>query len=131
MNPMNRRSFFGTAAASIAAIGLAGESTPKAQAQLVYAKKDWKIEEFNQLAKNPARVKQVYDVVDVNEGKFLNNVKNSLNGFDIGWGIPKDDVKLAVGMHGPANMLNYDDAIWSKYNIGEWLKVNDPKTGKP
>lgn len=28
-------------------------------------------------------------------------------------------------------MLNYDDYIWEKYRIGEWLKVDDPKTGKP
>jgi intracellular sulfur oxidation DsrE/DsrF family protein len=131
MNPINRRSFFGTAAAGIAAIGLAGQSTPMAQAQLVYAKKDWKIEEFDRLAKSPARVKQVYDIVGVGEGKFLNNVKNSLNGFEIGWGIPKGEVKVAVGMHGPANMLNYDDTIWSKYGIGAWLKVMDPETGKP
>ena len=71
---MNRRSFFGSAAAGIAAIGLGGEAAPIAQAQLVYAKKDWKIEEFDQLAKSPARVKQVYDIVGVEEGKFLNNV---------------------------------------------------------
>ena len=131
MNPINRRSFLGTAAAGIATIGLVGESAPLAQAQLVYTRKDWKIAQFDQLAKNPARVKQVYDVVGVGEGKFLNNVKNSLNGFEIGWGIPRGEVKVAVGMHGPANMLNYDDSIWSKYGIGEWLKVDDPKTGKP
>ncbi len=131
MNAINRRSFFGTAAAGIAAIGLTLEATPMAQAQLVYAKKDWKIQQFDQLAKSPARVKQVYDIVGVGEGKFLNNVKNSLNGFEIGWGIPRDQVKVAVGMHGPANMLNYDDSIWSKYGIGEWLKVDDPETGKP
>ena len=28
-------------------------------------------------------------------------------------------------------MLNYDDYIWEKYQIGEWLKVTDPATGKP
>jgi intracellular sulfur oxidation DsrE/DsrF family protein len=35
------------------------------------------------------------------------------------------------GLHGPANLLNYDDSIWSKYKIGAWLKINDPKTGEP
>ena len=34
-------------------------------------------------------------------------------------------------MHGPSNMLNFDDAMWEKYKLGEWLQVNDPKTGKP
>lgn len=115
---MNRRSFFGTAAAGLATLGVLQETSPAAQAQLVYKKADWKIEEFNQLARNPARVKQVYDVVQVGEGKFLNNIKNSLNGFDFGFGIPKDQVKIAAGLHGPANLLNYDDPIWSKYAIG-------------
>lgn len=128
---MNRRSFVSTAAAGLAAIGLLQEASPASDAQLVYKKTDWKIEDFNQLAKSPVRVKQVYDVVQVNEGKFLNNIKNSLNGFDFGFGIPKDQVKIVAGLHGPANLLNYDDAIWSKYSIGALLKVNDPATGKP
>ena len=28
-------------------------------------------------------------------------------------------------------MLNFDDYVWTKYRIGEWLKVDDPKTGQP
>ena len=28
-------------------------------------------------------------------------------------------------------MLNYDDYIWEKYHIGEWLKVTDPANRKP
>ncbi len=28
-------------------------------------------------------------------------------------------------------MLNFDDSMWEKYRLGEWLKVTDPKTGKP
>jgi hypothetical protein len=52
----------------------------EAEAQLVYTKSDWKLSEFNQLAKNPARVKQVYDLIQIAEGRFLNNIKNSLNG---------------------------------------------------
>lgn len=28
-------------------------------------------------------------------------------------------------------MINYDDTMWAKYRIGEWLKVNDPQTGAP
>jgi intracellular sulfur oxidation DsrE/DsrF family protein len=34
-------------------------------------------------------------------------------------------------LHGAANMLNYDDYVWDKYKIGEWLNVIDPATGKP
>jgi intracellular sulfur oxidation DsrE/DsrF family protein len=40
-------------------------------------------------------------------------------------------IKIAAALHGPANILNYDDYIWEKYQIGDWLKVTDPATGKP
>jgi hypothetical protein len=36
-----------------------------------------------------------------------------------------------AGLHGDANLLNYDDYIWNKYKIGEWLNVVDPATRKP
>jgi hypothetical protein len=80
---------------------------------------------------DPARIKQLYDVVQIGDGKFLNNVKNSLNGLRFGFGIPERQIKIAVALHGPANMLNYDDYVWEKYQIGEWLKVTDSATGKP
>jgi intracellular sulfur oxidation DsrE/DsrF family protein len=130
MNKMNRRSFVSTAATSVAAFATLGIAR-KTQAQLVYTKSDWKLSEFNQLAKNPAEVKQVYDVTRIAEGGFLNNIKNSLNGLHFGFGIPEEQIKIVAAQHGPANMLNYDDFIWNKYQIGGWLKVTDPSTGQP
>jgi len=127
MNLFTRRSFVSGAAA----LGLAVSAGGAAEGQLVWKSTDWKLADFQALVKNPARVKQVYDVVQIGDGHFLNNVKNSLNGLEFGFGVPKEQVKIAVAMHGPANMLNYDDFIWNKYQIGEWLKVTDPKTGKP
>jgi len=50
---------------------------------------EWKVSEFNQLAKNPAQVKQVFDVTQIAEGGFLNNMKNSWNGLHFGFGIPE------------------------------------------
>jgi hypothetical protein len=102
-----------------------------AEGQLVYTKSEWKVGEFDQLAKNPAQVKQVYDVTQIAEGGFLNNIKNSLNGLHFGFGIPVEQTKIVAALHGPANMLNYDDFIWNKYRIGAWLKVTDPSTGQP
>ncbi|HTF68421.1 MAG TPA: hypothetical protein VK638_37660 [Edaphobacter sp.] len=128
---MNRRSFVGTAATSVGALATLGIAGSDAEAQLVYTKSDWKLGEFNQLAKNPARVKQVYDIIPIAEGRFLNNIKNSLNGLRFGFGIPEEQIKVVAALHGPANMLNYDDVIWSKYKIGAWLKVTDPSTGQP
>ena len=102
-----------------------------ANPQLVYKRSDWKIAEFDRLVKNPSRVKQVFDENQIGGGKFLNNIKNSLNGLHFGFDIPSDQIKVVAAMHGPANALNFNDYVWQKYHIGEWLKVQDPKTGQP
>jgi len=101
------------------------------ESQLVWTASQWKLAEFQKLMNDPARIKQVYDIVQIGDGKFLNNIKNSFNGLRFGFGIPEGQVKIAAALHGPANMLNYDDYIWEKYQIGEWLKVTDPLNGKP
>jgi hypothetical protein len=128
MGPISRRSFVGQATAGLAALSTLGST---ANAQFVYTTSSWKMAEFDKLLKHPARVKQVYDATGINGGKFLNNIKNSLNGLHFGYGIPASQIKIISAMHGPANMLSYDDHIWQKYRIGEWLKITDPKTGQP
>jgi hypothetical protein len=85
--------------------------------------------DFDRLIKIRAPVKQVFDETQIGGGRFLNNIKNSLNGLQYGLNIPADQIKIVSAMHGPANMLNFDDYIWEKYQIGEWLKVDDPLTG--
>lgn len=123
-----RRSFVSTIAPGIAAAATLG--IVPAEAQLVYQHSDWKNMDFEKLLKTPASTRQVYDVRPIGEGKFLNNIKNSLNGFHFGFNISAENVKIVAAMHGPSNMLNFDDAMWEKYKLGEWLQVNDPKTGK-
>ena len=130
-NKLSRRSFVTTAAASVAAISAIGTITPSADAQLVSTPSTWKISDFNSLAHHPARAKQVYDIINIGGGLFLNNVKNSLNGLHFGFGIPADQIQIVAALHGPSNMLNMDDYVWKKYKVGEWFKVTDPETGKP
>lgn len=131
MRNVTRRSFVSGATAGMTALGLFGIAGSDAEAQLVWKASEWRLSDFHKLVNHPARIKQVYDVVQIGGGKFLNNVKNSLNGLQFGFNIPKDQIKIAVALHGPANMLNYDDYVWKKYAIGEWLKVTDPATGQP
>jgi len=130
MHRMSRRSFVSTAATGVAALAAVGTAN-SAEGQLVYRKSEWKASEFNQLAKNPAQVKQLYDITRIVEGEFLNNIKNSLNGLHFGFGIPNEQIKIVAALHGPANLLNYDDFIWNKYQLGAWLKVTDPSTCQP
>jgi hypothetical protein len=125
---LTRRLFLGQASASLAGLrAVASGGNP----QLVYKRSDWKFAEFERLAGYPARVKQVFDVNQIGGGKFLNNIKNSLNGLQFGFNIPTEQIKIVAAMHGSANALNFDDYVWQKYRLGEWLKVQDPKTGQP
>ncbi len=128
---LTRRSFVGSVGSGAVALGVFGLPSVPAHAQLLYKRSDWKYDEFDSLVKHKARARQVWDVKPIGDGKFFNGIKNSLNGLHFGFGIPADEVKIVSAMHGPSNMLNFDDAMWEKYRIGEWLQVTDPKTGKP
>ncbi len=128
---LTRRSFVSKAAAGLAALGMAAEAPRQAGAQLVWKSAQWKLAEFRKLVENPAPIKQVVNVTMIGDGKFLNGIKNSLNGLCYGFDVPKENIKIVAALHGPANMVNFDDSIWSKYQIGEWLAVTDPETGKP
>ena len=130
MSDVTRRSLISRGALGLLTVGLFGGVPDATAAQLVWKASEWKLAEFEKLVKDPARIKQVYDIVQIGDGKFLNNIKNSLNGLRFGFGIPEGQIKIAAALHGPANMLNYDDYVWQKYQIGEWLKVTDPSTGK-
>jgi intracellular sulfur oxidation DsrE/DsrF family protein len=126
-----RRSFVHNAISGVATVCLFGGAPRLAEAQLVWKASEWKLPEFQNLVNEPARVKQVFDVVQIGNGAALSSVKNALNGLRFGFGIPEHQVKIVAGLHGDANLLNYDDYIWNKYKIGEWLNVVDPATRKP
>src|SRR6202140_5529435 len=131
MTNITRRSLISRAALSLTTLGLFTGAPHAAEAQLVWKASNWKLADFQKLVNNPARIKQVFDIVQIGEGKFLNHIKNSFNGLRFGFGIPERQIKIAAALHAPANLFNYDDYVWEKYQIGEWLKVTDPVTGKP
>jgi hypothetical protein len=102
-----------------------------AKSQLVWKAPEWKLAECQDLVNESARVKQVFDVVQINNVAALNSIKNALSGLQFGFGIPKPQIKIVAGLHSAANMLSYDAYIWDKYRIGERLNVTDPANGKP
>ena len=93
-----RRSFVSCATSGIAAFGLFGGVPRAAEAQLVWKTSEWKLAEFQKLVNEPARVKQVYDVAQIGDGKVQNSVKNSLNGLRFGFGIPEHQIKIVAGL---------------------------------
>lgn len=131
MNELTRRSFASRVFAGVAAFGMASALNQPAEAQLVWSTSQWKLGSFQALLQEKARVKQLFDITRVEDGASLAKVKNSLNGLHYGFGVPVDQIKVICGMHGPANLLNYDDYVWQKYQIGAWLEIDDPQTRQP
>jgi hypothetical protein len=131
MTSLTRRSFASRAFAGLAAFGMVSRVNRPAEAQLVWSTSQWNLVSFDELLHEKARVKQLFDITQVEDGASLAKVKNSLNGLHYGFGVPVNEIKIICGMHGPANLLNYDDYVWGKYKIGAWLKINDPRTGQP
>jgi hypothetical protein len=132
---VSRRKFLGAGSATIAAVGacLLTPTVARSQTepQIVWSTSQWKIDDFRKLVEDKAPVKQLFDARTINQGKFLDEMKNSLNALHFGFGVPVDHIKLVGALHGPANLLNFDDYVWNKYRIGAWLQANDPDTGKP
>jgi hypothetical protein len=127
---ITRRSFLGTAAGTAAAVTTLGPHA-SASAELVYSHADWKFAAFDALLKFKGRGKQLYDCHPIGDASFFSAIKNSFNGLHFGYDIPAAEIKIVAAMHGPANLLNFDDSMWAKYKIGDYLKLNDPETGKP
>ena len=81
---MSRRSLWIRSIAGVAAVA---SIDANAGPQFVYRRSDWNVSAFDGLVKKPARIKQAYDIIPIGDGKFLNNIKNSLNGLHFGFGI--------------------------------------------
>ena len=125
----SRRTLIGGAVIAAASTMLAEPARP-ARAQLTWQKADWNPAEFDKLTRTQRRIKQIVHADAINDGRFLNNAKNSLNALHLGFALPADQIQIVCVLNGPANVVNYNDYIWEKYHVGEWAKVTDPKTGK-
>jgi hypothetical protein len=127
MSEFSRRSLLGGAVAT-AASTIWSEPV---HAQYVWQMSNWQAAEFDALTHTARRIKLVVHGFAINDSRFLKNAKNSLTGLQFGSGIPADQIQVVCALNGPANMANYSDYVWQKYRIGEWIKVDDPKTGHP
>lgn len=131
MGDLTRRNFASGAAACLAALGALPVLTETADAQILWKSSQWDLPSFEALLRKRTRARLVYNITQVEDGGSLASIRATLNGLRYGFAVPADEISLVAGLHGPANLLNYDDTIWSKYRIGERLRVNDPATGQP
>src|SRR5258708_26467200 len=128
MSEFSRRSLLGGAVAASAGSTMWPEPV---RAPSVWQKSDWHAAEFDALTHTARRLKLVVHGFAINDSRFLKNAKNSLTGLQFGSGVAADQIQVVCALNGPANMTNYGDYVWQKYRIGEWIQVDDPKTGQP
>ena len=75
--------------------------------------------------------RQVFDLVNPNDGFGLAYAMNFLDQNHAAYGLADRDLTAVVSIRHFATPLAFNDAIWSKYKVGEFLKLNDPKTKAP
>jgi intracellular sulfur oxidation DsrE/DsrF family protein len=76
--------------------------------------------------------RQIYDVLSPDkaaDGTAF--ARNFLNANNDGYGLADSDVNAVVSFRHAAFSMGLNDAMWSKYRLGELLGYNDPNGGKP
>ncbi len=127
---MNRTAFLLSSASLAAATGAASAAASvPGGTHLVETRADFDEAHFARIVGRPARIRQVVESVSFNP-VTLNNLKNTFNGLQFGFGYPASTIAVALASQGPSTAYNLTSAMWSKYRLGEFFKIMD-KSGKP
>lgn len=121
---INRSAFLAASAALAAASRVAAAESVPGGSHFVERKADFDADGFARVAGRQVQIRQLYEAVAF-KPSLLNNVKNSLNGLQFGFGYPADAIAVALAAHGPSSAYTYTDYVWKKYNIGEYFDLKD------
>jgi hypothetical protein len=78
-----------------------------------------------------AKHRAVFDAPDPADGLALTQAWIYQQGYQDALGAPPADLARVVVMRHHGVVVAFGDAMWAKYGIGEWQKIDDPATGKP
>ncbi len=122
---MNRSAFlFSSVSLAAAGSAVSSAATVPGGTHLVERASDFDATAFASIVGRSARIRQVVESVAFNAA-VLNNVKNTFNGLQFGFGYPGGAIAVALANHGPSSAYGYDDAMWQKYRIGEFFSIAD------
>ncbi|HKE35899.1 MAG TPA: hypothetical protein VKB39_00615 [Candidatus Baltobacteraceae bacterium] len=119
-----KRSAFLTASAVVAATGDVLAQGVPGGTHLVERKSDFDADGFAKTVGKDAQIRQLYEAVAF-KPSLLNNVKNSFNGLQFGYGYAPDAIAIVLAPHGPSSSYTYSDYVWDKYKIGELFELKD------
>ncbi len=131
MTKVSRRRFLATAALASATLPAIAQSAHAEEADIFYARGDWDAASFQKLLRARKTVKQLFDATAPDGENLALHVHNALTGLERGFGIPKNKILIVAALRAGANILNFDDYAWKKYQLGSLFHVTDPATGKP
>lgn len=83
------------------------------------------------LKKLTGKHRQYFDAVTPNEGFALVFAANFLDKNIEAYGLKESDVTTVVGLRHTSIPLALNDAMWAKYKLGEFFKINDKSTNAP
>jgi len=122
---MNRPTFLTAAATVLAVSGArAGAQTVPGGTHLVERQSDFDERAFDAAVGRDADIRQLYESVAFRPTMW-NNVKNSFNGLQFGFGYDPGKIAVAFAAHGPSAAYGYTDYVWKKYRIGEYFNLTD------
>src|SRR5579864_3882381 len=118
---MNRTTFLTTSATLLAASGgIAAAQNVPGGTGLVERKADFDEAGFAATVGRDADIRQVYEAIAFKPA-IWNNVKNSFNGLQFGYGYAPEKIAIAFAAHGPSAAYGYTEYVWKKYRIAEYF----------
>lgn len=123
-----RRSFLSRLAGAAAAVGVGGAFPRALSAQPSQGQDAW-------LDKQTGTHRCLFDFPNHAEGLPLLHMYNYINTYNNAYGTKAGDVNAIGTLYfiGPTSSipLAFNDAMWEKYKLGAYLKLEDPKTKAP
>jgi intracellular sulfur oxidation DsrE/DsrF family protein len=127
---MRRSSFLlSSSALAMGASATAAAAAVPGGTSLVERRSSFDEAAFARIVGRPAQIRQLVESVTYNP-VTLNNVKNTLNGLQFGYGYPASEIAVVMANHGAATAWGLSTPMWRKYRLGEFYKIDD-KNGTP
>lgn len=123
-SPTPRRGFLGRATAAMLGLAAAPSLLRGLHREAVAADEAW-------LQGLTGKHRQFFDVASPRDGRALARVVNFLDAYVEAYAMKDSDLNAVVGAHSGGLALLFNDAIWSKYELGKRHSENDPLTSAP
>ncbi len=122
---MKRTSFIAASATLLAASGaVASAQGVPGGSEPVETAANFDSQGFAAAVGRQAQIRQLWESVAFKPGIF-NNIKNSFNGLQFGWGYPPGSMAFVLAPHGPSASYVYSEYVWQKYQIAKFQGLAD------